>query len=133
MPNNIKLVIFDLDKTLINETLCDETEKVLQQLKEKKYMMAIASYNKYAKWFCDRYDISKFFDVICAKRDLNKASHIQSIINFYFTCGIKIQPYEIMFFDDKHSNCNFIQQFGIISHLVDKKHGIRLSDIKLLI
>ena len=61
IPSSVEVIIFDLDKTLINETICKETETVLQKLKEQQYSLAIASYNAYAKWFCDRYNISKYF------------------------------------------------------------------------
>ena len=127
--SRIKVIIFDLDQTLINETICKETEDVLQKLHQQQYNMAIASYNSCAKWFCDRYDISQYFGIIQSKPGPNKIDHIKNIMHHY-----QISPSEIVFFDDKSKNCTVIQQqLNITSFQVDKRCGIRLCDIKWLL
>lgn len=123
---SIKVVIFDLDQTLINETICQETEIVLQTLKKHQISMSVASFNVHAKWFCDRYDISKYFDVITANFASDKISHITSIMNFYNITN----PLEIVFFDDKQKNCEIVQKIlQIPSFKVNRHHGIRLCDV----
>jgi predicted phosphatase len=127
--SQIKVIIFDLDQTLINETICKETENVLQKLHEQQYNMAIASYNLCAKWFCDRYDISQYFGIIHTGPGPTKISHIKNIMHHYH-----VIPSEIVFFDDKRKNCNIIQQnLNITSIQVDKHCGIRLCDITWLL
>jgi phosphoglycolate phosphatase-like HAD superfamily hydrolase len=125
----IKVVIFDLDQTLINETICKETENVLQKLKENQYKMAIATYNSRAKWFCDRYGITQYFGVIQANPASNKIMHIKNIMNHY-----SVIPSEIVFFDDKIRNCQIIQKnLNISSFKVDKRCGIRMCDVEWLL
>lgn len=130
ITTSVEVIIFDLDKTLINETICKETETVLQKLKERQYSLAVASYNAYAKWFCDRYNISKYFDIICANPAETKISHIKSIMQFYNITDTS----KMVFFDDKYSNCHIIQsELQIPSIKVDKQCGIRLCDIMWLL
>jgi len=125
----ICVIIFDLDQTLINETICKDTLQVLQELKNHQYSLAIASYNKYAKWFCDRYDITKYFDMIEAKFDSTKIHHLKNIMEFY-----KVPSSKIAFFDDRQRNCNIAQnKLHIKSYKVNKHYGIRLNDIQWLL
>jgi len=129
-----KIIVFDLDQTLINETICQDTEEVLKKLKNAGYKLAIASYNKYAEWFCDRYNITNYFDIICAEIQKNKIKHFQKIINFYKLNNINFVDSDIIFFDDYQPNFITIQQkFNIKCHIVDKKTGIKIEDINWLL
>jgi predicted phosphatase len=127
---SVKIIVFDLDQTLLsNGTIGNETEFILELLKQQQYSLAIASYNRYAKWFCDRYDISKYFDIICAEQTETKIPHMKTIMNFYHAL-----PSEMVFFDDKHKNCKTIQtELNIQTYKVDKCCGIRLCDVQCLL
>ena len=125
-----KIVVFDLDQTLVNETLCHDTENVLKILKKSGYHLSIASFNKHATWFCDRYNISQYFDLICCDVMRTKVNHINKILNYYNTNNIKCTEKEIVFFDDKKKN--FVH-LGAKCCLVNKRTGIKLDDVSWLL
>ena len=91
-----KLAIFDMDQTLVDETLYRGVEEILEHLKKNNYRMAIASYNPYARWLCERYSITHYFDIICGYYDpKGKTTHIDEIKLYlkpkqYFSMMIKI-------------------------------------------
>ena len=129
-----KSVIFDLDQTLRGETLFTDAEFVIKELAKNKINMAIASFNKYADWFCNRYDITKYFDIICGYHcNEGKVKHINEIKSFYKNKGISFNDDEIIFFDDDISNIKDIQKNTSITCIdVNPDTGISKDVIYLI-
>jgi HAD superfamily phosphatase (TIGR01681 family) len=130
----IKLIVFDLDDTLIHEgfalekvgegIICGETVKVLDYLKSKGYKMAIASHNHRAKYYLEYLKLIQYFDYIYGKDGNDKLEHFNGILT---ESNI---PYENwFFFDDLQINIDHAQKLGIKGKLVDWKNGITMSDL----
>ena len=133
-----KLVIFDLDDTLIHEgfsdnILCDDTEYVLKRLKELKIPIVLATHNHEAHRILAQIHIrnsksNMFFDTIFAYHDYtNKKSHLTKIIEQYSS----ISPSEMLFFDDLGKNIITATKLGITGHLVNYTTGITRKDLEL--
>lgn len=128
------LAIFDLDGTIFYETIFDDVIEILKQLYDNNIKMAIASYNPYAEFFCNRYDITKYFDIICGYTKENKMNHINEIKNHYKKGGIEFNDKEIIFFDDDATNINDIKKnTGIRCISVNSDIGITKEMIQLLL
>lgn len=128
------LAIFDIDGTIIDETIFDDIFEILEKLKNNDVKMSIASYNPYAKFFCNRYDIEKYFDIICGYYTDCKIIHINEIKNFYKDKGIIFDDKEIIFFDDNITNINDISlQTNIKCVLVNSKIGVTKDMINLVL
>jgi len=133
LNNNIKLVIFDLDDTLIREDCCarvfQETKMILDYL-SSKYILAIASYNRYADWFLESNNILHYFDTVISYNSESKQGHMEQLLDKY-----DINKNECIFFDNDINNINDINDYGIKSLLVDEETGITslsLFDANLL-
>lgn len=129
-----KLVIFDCDQTLISETIFDDVFEILKQFQNSHINMAVASYNPYAKWLCDRYDITKYFDIICGYASNGKMKHIDEIKLYYRNRGINFNDSEIIFFDDDIKNFDAIKKLTNIKCIPVNPHkGITKDVIQLVI
>lgn len=127
---NQKLIIFDMDKTLFDETLYEDIPKILENLHKKRYRMAIASYNPFAKWLCDRYSITKYFDIICGYYShKGKMTHMREIFNFYKKRGYNVNPENTIFYDDDPNNINDIQNKTKITCIKVPPGGITFNMI----
>jgi hypothetical protein len=128
------LAIFDLDGTIFYETIFDDVFEILHQFKLNNIKMAIASYNPYAEFFCNRYDITKYFDIICGYTKNNKISHINEIKSYYKNKGTIFTDNEIIFFDDDMNNINDIKNNTNITCIpINPEKGITKDMIKLVI
>lgn len=136
---NVKLVIFDMDYTLMNwvgggPKLYVDVESVLEYIKEKGIKMAIASYNINPMHFLKKFGIEEYFDFIAtddAKDIMNvdyKKSMLKRILEHY-----EIEPQEAVFFDDQPCNILTAERLGIKSHLVDMNSGVNLQDVIMLV
>lgn len=133
---NIKLVIFDLDDTLITRNNEDEnilvpdTMSVLEYLKQQKIRIAIASHNNETLSIIKRLGIYNYFDTIAAYYDNTwKYSHVKSICKL-----LKISYNETLFCDDFPMNTRYVNsQLGTKIYKVNCMKGIKLDDIINLI
>lgn len=131
--NKTKLIVFDMDETLFHETLYEQVFGILEEISKKNIHMAIASYNKFCTFFCDRYDISKYFDVIRGYYAPNKINHFNEIFDYYNKLNIQIKPSEVLFFDDDNANLETIRgEFNITSYKVEPNIGITNDILKLI-
>jgi predicted phosphatase len=128
------LVIFDLDGTIVYETIFDDVFEILHQFKLNNVKMAIASYNPYAEFFCNRYDITKYFDIICGYTKNDKIQHINEIKSHYKNKGTIFTDNEIIFFDDDIKNINDIKKNTNITCVkINTEKGITKDMINLVI
>jgi predicted phosphatase len=134
MTARYKLVIFDMDQTLIDETLYLDAEYIIKHFNKFNINMSIASFNKHAQWFCDRYDISKYFDIICGYYNTGKLNHIKKIKEFYNANGYEIYDRDIIFFDDDIINISEVRNNSSITCVkINPKIGINKNVIKIVI
>lgn len=124
----MKLVVFDLDDTLIDGAVCDkvlpESLVVLEFFKKRGVLMAIASDNSDAKWFIKKNNLCKYFVRVEAFRADDKVPHIKRILE-----STGIHKNDCIFIDDCPENIKGCLLFGITSLLVDHKKGVTLSDV----
>lgn len=133
---NIKLVIFDLDDTLITRNNEDEvillpdTLLVLEFLKQQKIQIAIASHNKETLSILKQLGIYNYFDSIVAYHDNTyKYSHVKSICKL-----LKTSYNETLFCDDFPINTLHVNsQLGTKIYKVNCMKGVQLEDIIRLI
>jgi hydroxymethylpyrimidine pyrophosphatase-like HAD family hydrolase len=134
--HQIKLAIFDFDNTIFYETINETVFEVIQEFKKKKIKLAIASYNPYVKWFCDRYDITMYFDIILGYYNSEKSGknkHINEIRNYYIEYGLIFRDNEIIFFDDDiHNITDVKKQTNIICIHINPNTGITRDVLKLV-
>lgn len=95
--------------------------------------MAIASYNPYARWLCDRYNITKYFDIICGYDSDGKMKHMTEIKLYYQERGIDLDDQVIIFFDDDIENFDDIEKLTKIKCIqVNPNKGITKDMINLV-
>lgn len=128
-----KLAVFDMDGTMFYETIFDDVFDIVKNFKRLNINMAVASYNPCAKWLCDRYDITQYFDIICGYDGDGKMKHMNEIQLHYHKKGINFDENEIIFFDDDIENFNDIQKLTKIRCVpVNPKRGITKDVIDLI-
>lgn len=123
----INVIIFDLDDTLIHEgfdipVLCDETMNVLNYLKNKEYLLCIATLNENAHNICKHIGILNYFEYIYEKDILSKSEHFYEIINYF-----NVSPCDIILYDDVYKHIEEANDIGIRGVLVNWETGITLS------
>lgn len=129
-----KVVVFDLDDTLIHEgfsesepRLCAETPKVLEYLLQKGHKLSIASHNHRALKILETIHLHDHFAVVCGyvPKCVTKNPHIEEILT-----ALKAQKDSIVLFDDLQSNITAAKQYGVSAHLVNWKTGITFKDVQ---
>ena len=127
-----KLVIFDLDDTLVHEgfenynehLLCNDVLNVLEDLKRNGHLLAIASHNEDAENIAKKCGISHFFDIIVGSDTYSKLPLVEEILEF-----TKKTKDDIVFFDDLYENINELHRNGIKAKKVNWKIGVTKGDI----
>lgn len=127
----IKVIIFDLDDTLIHEgfdnpILCNETMSVLNYLKNKEYLLCVATLNENAVSICEHIGILNYFEYIYKKDTLSKSQHFYEIINYF-----NVSPCDIILYDDVYKHIEEANDIGIHGILVNWETGITLSLLQL--
>ena len=129
---SIKVIIFDLDDVLIHEgfnpyIVCNDTLKVLNYLKDKKYKLAIASHNNDTKEILEKTFLLDYFDYIQGFDSLDKYEHLSNIKEYF---GVNFD--ECCLFDDLESNILLAKKLNITGFLVNYIKGITMNDIDFL-
>ena len=133
-----KLIILDLDDTLIHEgfdienaIMCEETLPVLEYLKLKKYIIALASHNHDGSSYLEVTGLHNYFNKVDCKYEINinnQPSKINQIIRLISFFGIDVN--NIYYYDDVEFHVNEARQLGIEhAYLVDYRKGIQYKDI----
>jgi HAD superfamily phosphatase (TIGR01681 family) len=123
----IKLVVFDLDDTLIDEDGIpfNDAEEILRWSKEKGLFVALASYNSDAERILRRLRWIKYFDYIAPfGMTETKKIHLSDIL-----MALGIKPAETIFVDDRFDNVMHARELGIHVLKVDPKHGAQLNSV----
>jgi predicted phosphatase len=134
--HQFKLAIFDFDNTIFYETINETIFEVIQEFQKKNIKLAIASYNPYVKWYCNRYNITKHFDIILGyhnPKNSGKNKHINEIRNYYMLRGLIFHDSEIIFFDDDIHNITDVRKQTNISCIhINPDTGITRDVLKLV-
>ena len=111
----IRLVIFDLDRTLWDGTkLYPDVVKMLEHLRGRNVFIAMASHNTEAFEICQMLKISHYFNIVVGDAHvvrvntngaylgdyIEKTSHLRKIVNWYAGLGVEFLPDEVLFVDD---------------------------------
>lgn len=125
----MKVIIFDLDLTLIDEDLkpFPDVKTIIRKL-STKYKLAIASYNDEAEYILKQHDLLKYFDIVVGIYYFTKDIHFSTIKKHF-----NIDYSDMCFFDDLEENIELAKSLGISSYLVDYQIGVTLTDISRLI
>lgn len=131
-----KFIIFDWDGTLMNETLFPQVPKLLDELKRCGYHLSVASFNPFVEFYCERYGLKHYFDIIISKkphktRKKDKSNYIEEIIKYYKSLNIDIHEDQILFIDDMYEALQSINRKceSISCVHVNGKYGVQLQDI----
>lgn len=123
--NDIRLVIFDLDQTLVDwiggeAHLFPCVRNILESLASNGFKIALATYNRWAEHFLTKLGVVSFFDMIetdivntLDKLDY-KATMLQNILE-----NFQIPPEKVLFFDDQKRNLETATRIGIHGVYVD--------------
>ena len=128
-------VIFDLDDTLIHEGFCEpkvcqDTKRVLDFFEKIGCKLIIASHNDNAQKLLEMINMVSYFDHVIGQNDTSKKPMLQEILKRYDSAN----PKRILFFDDLQCHVKDAKQtFGIRSHLVNWKTGIRMTDVSKML
>lgn len=120
---SISFVIFDLDETLVcpRRGLLENVTCILDKLKNKGYVLGIASYNPYAERVLHKYDIKHYFDYI-EYEDYRKQQRIdmkeRMLSNILMQS--KVPSEKVLFVDDQVRFLNTAKKLGMSVCLVDK-------------
>lgn len=134
-----RIVIFDLDDTLVHEGFEDENgilgesflfkevKDVLKYLKEEGHTMAVASHNEKAEIILKSCNIHHFFKVIVGycPPSFGKTPLVEDILNRVDNMGKE----DVVFFDDLYENVTELKSHGIQSKLVSWEHGVTREDL----
>jgi HAD superfamily phosphatase (TIGR01681 family) len=126
MNINLKLAIFDLDKTLWDgKSLYRDTTKTLDWLKKQNVRLYVASHHKNAQECCKKLNINHYFNGIFYGQS-NKSQFVDKILR----SNRDIDKEQIAFFDDSFRNLIDVRMNNEIKTIhVDKSRGVTMTDI----
>lgn len=138
-PTKPRIVIFDLDDTLIHEGFEDyahlgemllfkEVKSVLEYLKEKGHTLAIASHNEQAEFLLKSCNIHHFFEVVVGycPPSFEKMPLVEDVLK----CVQHMETSDVVFFDDLYENVTELKRKGIRAKMVSWEHGITHQDLR---
>ena len=132
IPSNCKMILFDLDNTLIdNKIIMPKTiYDILYFLNKNDIKLGIASLNMEAKVIPIKLSIPNYFDIIYNRSfknmSLNKTWMFNEIINKF-----KINPKNILFFDDNIIHIREAENLNIKSVHIKMNSLLTWDDISI--
>lgn len=106
----IKIIIFDLDDTLINSKIKvpRQTYHMLNKLKKMNCIIGIISYNCLAKFVVNKVGLYKYTNYIY-NGDLDRNKLFERCI-FNITLNENIKNYEVYYIDDRLDNLQIVKE-----------------------
>jgi FMN phosphatase YigB (HAD superfamily) len=142
IPDNLKLVVFDIDDTIHHTQLKQMPAHVLDILNffhGNDVCIAIASLNQYAPLILDYYKISHLFDVVEYRSNIVQCYTDEQIQEYYslnkinmfnrMISKLDIKYEDILFFDDSLMNVLDAKELNIKSICVDPKKLITWKNV----
>lgn len=144
VPENLKLVVFDLDDTLhfsdIN-MMPKHVIDILTYFHRKGIPIALASLNTDAPRYLVYYNVSRFFEAVEWRVPIDESGTATNEHQVEFMSMRKnkmferlmthfnVNPSEVLFFDDLWFNIADIESMGVNCVLVDKDVCVRWRDV----
>lgn len=129
IPENLKLVVFDLDNTIHNGEFPIQVLDILQFFRVNNVIMCIASFNQHAPRFLEYFKISHLFDKIEYRQHITRCFTDEEIDEYYslkktnmfhrISKEFNIDYSEMLFFDDNILNIHDAKKIGIKSVCVN--------------
>lgn len=126
-----KLIIFDLDDTLISvntNKLYNDVEYILNYLKDNRYKIALASYNSYAHEKLRSKNIYEYFDIVKCEDWRIKYDKKDRMLNEIVDL-IDVDAKEVLFVDDNNEIVEWAKCKNFNVCKVDPKKGINIIEI----
>lgn len=143
IPEQLKLVVFDIDDTIHHTQLRQMPEhipNILQCFYENNVALAIASLNQHAPYLLDYYKLSHIFDFVEYRKNIDDCKTNEEIEEYYSLTKIKmferlskklnIKFDNILFFDDSVLNVLDAKELSIKSICVNAKKLITWQNVK---
>lgn len=143
IPDELKLVVFDIDDTIHHTQLRQmpiHILDILQCLHKRKIALAIASLNQHAPYILQGYSISHLFDIVEYRININKCKTNAEIEEYYslkkvnmFERLIKklaINYENVLFFDDSVLNIFDAKELNMKAICVDANTLVTWKNIK---
>lgn len=142
-PENLKLVVFDIDDTIRDtklQQIPNHIIDILQYFHENNVVLAIASLNQYAPYFLYYHNISHFFDFVEYRLNIEDCKTNEEIVEHYSLR--KINMFErlanklditfdnMLFFDDSVVNILDARRLRIKSIYVNAKNLLTWQNVK---
>ena len=133
---DFKVVIFDLDDTLIHEgfsaentPLCKDTLKVLDYLKHREYKLAIASHNDNSLLYLQSVKICHYFDFVSGEDHYNnlkpsKIANLSAVLDYF-----DVKSGNCYYFDDVEAHVLEAKELGMNAYSVDWMVGISYEQV----
>jgi HAD superfamily phosphatase (TIGR01681 family) len=143
IPDNLKLVVLDIDNTIHHTNVKEMPKHILDILKyfhKNNVILAIASLNQYAPYILDYYNISHLFRVVEYRSNIDDCRTCEQIEEYYslkktnmFQRLIKtldINFENILFFDDSVLNIIDAKELNIKSICVNAEKLLTWQNVK---
>lgn len=125
LKDNIELVIFDLDQTLIEwhfgePHLFPDVVKILNSLYASKFKMAVATYNSWAEHYLKKMGLDHYFDMIGIDivNTFDRLDYKKDLLSKILE-QLNVPPNKALFFDDQMKNIRTGCELGIHSIYVN--------------
>lgn len=129
-----KVVVFDLDDTLIRgdacNKVCPESKVVIESLLASGFKLGIASHNSDAAWYLRRNSLDHFFEHVESfhTRLMSKLEHVNRL-----AIAMNVKKEECVMFDDEPEIVQELTRNGVRGVLVNHLSGVTLADIGFLV
>lgn len=129
IPENLKLVVFDLDNTIHNGEFPIKVLDILQFFRDNNIIMCVASLNQHTPHFLKYFKISHLFEKIEYRKHISRCFTDEQIDEYYslkktnmfhrISKEFNINYNEMLFFDDNILNIHDAKELGIKSICVN--------------
>lgn len=129
---NIELIIFDLDKTLIDYwgDMYNGVYDMLNDLKKNGKRLALASYNINGEKILKRHKINHFFEIIkCQDWQIDGIDNKKQMLSEILKIS-NVSSENIIFVDDQQGFLNTAEKLGMNTYLVKGNDGLNCKLFK---
>jgi len=129
----IEMIIFDLDKTLVNRwgDMYDGVYDMLDDLKKKGIRLVVASYNKNGEKVLKYNGIDHFFETVrCQDWQIDGIDDKKKMLGEILETS-NLPSENILFVDDQEKNLDTATKLGMKIHLVNECIGVVYNQLCL--
>lgn len=143
IPDNLKLVVFDIDDTIHHTKLKQMPNHIidiLQCFNKNNVILAIASLNEYAPYILHYYNISHLFEIIEFRKNIDECRTNEEVAEYYslkktkmferLSIKLNINFENMLFFDDSVLNVLDAKELNIKTICVNPRKLITWQNVK---